>query len=324
MSEQADRLVERIRREGPIPFDAFVEAALFGDGGFFARARGAGRAGRDFVTSPEIGPLFGALLARGLDRWWAELDHPDPFLVVDAGAGRGRLAADVLAAAPACAPALRYVLVERSLELRTAQRTLLALEPVEDALGPMVRTDTDAPVPVLGMGPIASSLPDFPAVHGPGVVVANELLDNLPFRVVERSTTGWMEVRIGADGRTFVEVVVPAAPELAAEADLVAAGVAPEGARLPVPTGIPDWLLGCAGMLRGGFLVVVDYVVTAAELVTRGEGGWLRTYRDHERGGSALMTPGEQDITIDVPREYLVHAAERAGFRLHQELTQAE
>ncbi len=56
-----DEIVERIGREGPIRFDAFVELALYGEGGFFTRGGGAGRAGRDFVTSPEVGPLFGAL-----------------------------------------------------------------------------------------------------------------------------------------------------------------------------------------------------------------------------------------------------------------------
>ncbi|MEX2048295.1 MAG: SAM-dependent methyltransferase, partial [Gemmatimonadota bacterium] len=113
----AEVLAERIHREGPIPFDAFVETALYGDGGFFDRGRGAGRANRDFVTSPEVGQLFGAVVARALDRWWEELGRPDPFLVVDAGAGRGRLAADVLAASPESAGAMRLVLVERSAEL---------------------------------------------------------------------------------------------------------------------------------------------------------------------------------------------------------------
>src|SRR3954453_18739205 len=100
-------IAERIHREGPIPFDAFVDLALYGSGGFFDQARGAGRAGRDFVTSPEVGQLYGALVARAVDGWWRELGEPDPFLLVDAGAGRGRLAADVLAAAPAGGPAAR-------------------------------------------------------------------------------------------------------------------------------------------------------------------------------------------------------------------------
>ncbi len=70
-------------------------------------------------------------------------------------------------------------------------------------------------------------------------------------------------------------------------------------------------------------LVVIDYAATADELVARGADGWLRTYRDHGRGGAPLSAPGEQDLTIDVPREYLVHAAARAGFRLRDDTTQA-
>ena len=324
MDRVREQLAERIRREGPIPFDAFVEVALYGDGGFFTRARGAGRAGRDFITSPEVGPLFGVLVARALDGWWRDLHEVDPFLVVDAGAGRGRLAADVLAAAPDCAAALRYVLVERSPELQAAQRELLVFEPFEDALGPMVRTDDDATIPVVGMGPIATALAELPAVPLTGVVFANELLDNLPFRVVERAADGWMEVRVAVDGDEFVEALIPAAEELAAEAELVAAGAARVGVRLPVPTGIPEWLHACAVVLRRGVLVVIDYAATGAELVERGERGWLRTYRDHDRGVAPLAAPGEQDITIDVPVEYLVHAAGRVGFRLVVDTAQAE
>src|SRR3954464_13895001 len=105
MTTAGQEIVERIGREGPIGFDAFVELALYGEGGFFTRARGAGRAGRDCVTSPEVGPLFGALVARALDGWWRDAAAPDPFLVIEAGAGRGRLARGVVAPNPAGAGA---------------------------------------------------------------------------------------------------------------------------------------------------------------------------------------------------------------------------
>jgi SAM-dependent MidA family methyltransferase len=318
-----EAIVERIGREGPIGFDAFVELALYGEAGFFTRARGAGRAGRDFVTSPEVGSLFGALVARALDGWWRADGAPDPFLVVEAGAGRGRLAADVLAAAPDCATALRYVLVERSPALREAQRDLLEVEPFEDALGPVVRDEEDAPIPVVGMGPIVTALDGLPAVPLDGVVLANELLDNLPFRMVERRDGTWWEVRVALDGDALAESVVPASVELSTEADLVVSDPA-DGTRVPVPMALGAWLRECAGALRHGRLVVVDYVATAAELVERRQRGWLRTYRDHGRGTAALTAPGAQDITIDVPHEYLVHAAQRVGFRLELDLTQAE
>jgi SAM-dependent MidA family methyltransferase len=344
-------LAERIGREGPIPFDAFVEGALYGDGGFFDRGRGAGRAGHDFVTSPEVGPLFAALVARALDGWWDGLGTPDPFFVVEAGAGRGRLAADLLASAPRCAPALRYLLVERSASLRDAQRDLLTLEPLEDAVGPTTVVDDDVEaVPVAGAGPIVASLAELPELPLDGLVLANELLDNLPFRLVERSDEGWNEVRVTLDvdstaasgsgsppGRTrgaaaagdrpwFAEVLVPAAPELAAEADVVAGAhlPLPSGTRLPVPTGTRAWLREAARTIHRGHLVVVDYVATAPELLERGPDGWLRTYRDHARATSPLVAPGDQDITHDVPLEYLLHAAERAGWSLVRQTTQAD
>jgi SAM-dependent MidA family methyltransferase len=326
-TDLAERIAERIRREGPIPFDRFVDAALYDeDGGFFARGGGAGRAGRDFVTSPEVGALYGALVARYLDNAWAELGQPDPFVVVDAGAGRGRLAADVLRAEPDCGRALRYVLVERSAELLAAQRELLAVEPADRALGPAVRIEPDeAPRPITGVGPIVTSLRELPAIEIPaGVVIANELLDNLPFRIVERTGNGWSEIRVGANDSGFAEITVPAAPDVADAADDVAAGAAiPDGARLPVPTATVDWLAACGHALRRGFLVVVDFADSVASLAERGHDQWLRTFRGHQRGGAPLAEPGSQDITYDVPAEHLVTHARRAGFRVVEQTTQA-
>src|SRR5262249_3684882 len=239
MADLPERIAERIRREGPVPFDRYVDAALYDeDGGFFALGGGAGRAGRDFVTSPEVGALFGALVARVLDRAWLALGGPEPFLAGDAAAGRGRLAADVLRARPESVRALRYVLVERSATLRVAQRDLLTLEPADRALGPAVRDEPDeAPRPVEGIGPIVTSLPELPALElHTGAPAANGALDTLPSRSVGRVNGTGKEVGVGSGARALVEVVVPASPEVAAAADDVAAGAAiPERARLPVP-----------------------------------------------------------------------------------------
>jgi SAM-dependent MidA family methyltransferase len=298
-----------------------MDAALYDPhDGFFATGGGAGRAGRDFVTSPEVGTLFGTLVARALDDVWHQIGAPDPFVVIEAGAGQGRLAADVLRADPACAAALRYVLVERSELLRASQRELLALEPPDEALGPFAAgvDDGDAPEPIEGAGPIVTSLDELPGLHVDGVVVANELLDNLPVDLVERAVDGWREVRVGcADDGSFVEVLVPAIEELATEADIVAAGAhVPTGARLPVPLATRAWLGSVAALVRRGRVLLVDYADTAAGLLARGPSGprgWLRTYRAHERGVGPLAQPGSQDITCDVPLEFLVHAASRAG-----------
>lgn len=323
-----DRLVERIHRQGPIPFDAFVDAALYDPAdGFFARGRGSGRAGRDFVTSPEVGPLYGALVARAIDDAWDALDAPDPYLVVEAGAGNGRLAREILRAQPRCARALRLVLVERSRALRDEQRDRLPVEPVEDALGPALPgVGGDAPVPVPRIGPIVTALDELPAIVTDGVVVANELLDNLPLRLVERTPDGWDEIRVGVDrADALVEVAVPAPRELAVEADELAGELRFEpGTRIPLPTGAAQWLADSSRLLRRGFLVVVDYADELASIASRGPSDWLRTYRSHARGIDPLDVPGEQDITYDVPVEYLRLAAKRVGLRLVSETTQAE
>ena len=318
-----ERLRARIGREGPVSFATFMETALYDpDAGFFSSGGGAGRAGRDFVTSPEVGGLFGALVARHLDRVWRRLGEPDPFVVVEAGAGRGRLAADVLRAGPECRRALRYFLVERSAALRHEQHGLLRLEPADEALGPSVHgVDPDDPSEVVpGTGPIMSSMADLPALALDGVVLANELLDNLAVRIVERRAGAWAEVRVGLRGDELVEVAVPAPPDLDL-ADLPPE--APDGARLPVPVGAAEWLDRSRRTLVRGELVVIDYVATWSELIERGQDGWLRTYRGHGRAGSPLADPGSCDITSDVPFEALVAAAGRAGLVVDRHTDQA-
>jgi SAM-dependent MidA family methyltransferase len=299
--------------------------------GFFASGRGAGRAGGDFVTSPEIGSLFGACVARALDRCWGEMGRPDPFVVMEAGAGNGRLARDVLRARPACLGALHYVLVESSAVLREEQRERLEIEPADEALGPFAKVSPeDSPVPVEGSGPVFVSLDELPALELSGMVFANELLDNLPFGVAESRDGAWLEVRIALTPTgEFTEVLVPAeagdAESLAAITDGV--GV-PDGARLPIPRGIDSWLEACGRVLRRGTLVAIDYVDDTRGVLERqprtGSVSWLRTYQGHRRGSSPLESPGAHDITADVVREQLLHAARAAGFSYAGDQSQAE
>jgi NADH dehydrogenase [ubiquinone] 1 alpha subcomplex assembly factor 7 len=322
-----DVIASRIHREGPITFDQFVELALYAPGcGFFATGHGAGRAGRDFVTSPETGSLFGACVANALDRLWHEQGSPDPFVVIEAGAGRGRLARDVLRAEPECASALHYVLVERSSALRDEQREALDLEPAEEALGGFAReVPDDAPVPVRGTGPVFVGLSDLPALEISGVVLANELLDNLPFGIAQWDGGAWDEVRVALGAEGLREVLVPAEDSDAAALSEVTAGTTIRaGARLPIPRGIDAWLEACGRLLRRGALVMIDYVDDAGGLLARGNEGWLRTYRAHERGSAPLDDPGEQDLTADVVREQVARAARAAGFAVARDQTQAE
>ncbi|MEM9714198.1 MAG: SAM-dependent methyltransferase [Actinomycetota bacterium] len=230
--------------------------------GFFSTGGGAGRSDRDFVTSPEIGPLFGEVVARALDRWWDQLDRPEAFTVVDAGAGRGTLARAILAAEPACRTALELVLVERSAALRG-----------------------EHPAGVTSVG-------DMPQRIDIGVVVANELLDNLAFRVIERTEAGWCDVVVDLDDDGLTERLGPPVG--------AAAGDGPIGARVPIQTAARAWVVSTIAAVGLGGLVAIDYTSTTAELARLGDAGWLRTYRGQQRGGSPLDRPGGQDLTADV------------------------
>jgi SAM-dependent MidA family methyltransferase len=312
----ARRLAERIARHGPLPYDAFVEAALYDpDGGFYAGGGTAGRRG-DFITGPEVGPLFGAVLARAIDGWWRELGRPDPYVVVDAGAGPGTLARSVLAAQPACAPALRYVLVERSAALRARHADghlplVPAAEAFAGASGGGEEGEDEHAIATAGRGPLVVSLPDLPAVSVTGVVLANELLDNLPFGLAVWDG-GWQEARVGVEpGGAFVEVLVPPLGPLPAALPPTAA----LGARAPLQRAAAAWLRAALDLLERGRVVSIDYTSDTAAMAARPWREWLRTYRAHERGDHPLRHPGTQDITCDVALDQLASVQEPDAVR---------
>ncbi len=288
-------IAQRARRFGPLRYDEVLDLALYHEEhGFYTTCAGAGRAGGDFLTSPEVGPLFGAVLARALDGWWDELGRPDPYVVVEGGAGSGALAASILAAQPACGPALRYLLVERSPAWRAEHARRLPLEPA----GLVLATDRDGGAPHdAGAGPLVASLEGLPPGPFDGVVLANELLDNLPFRLLQRAAAGWDEVRVDAD---LHEVLVRAP----LDGDRLAPG-APGGARIPVQERAAAWVRAACDSLRRGRVVAIDYADTTPSMARRPWTDWVRTYRGHQRGGPPLDHLGEQDVTCEVAADQL-------------------
>ena len=271
MPSAADDVAEAVAASGPLRFDEFLQIALYGPRGFYQSGGQAGRRG-DFLTSPEVGPLFGVVLARALDRWWADLGRPDPFTVVDAGAGPGTLARAVLSAPAECRDALRYVAVEISAEQRSRH-----------------------PAGV-------DSRADLPSGPMDGVVFANELLDNLPFRLLVFDGS-WREaqVDVARDGR-LVEVLTHPLDPL----PVWLPARAPHGARVPWQEMAADWVRSASSMVRHGRVVAIDYVTarTAALAVVPWR-EWLRTYSGQQRGGHYLGDTGGQDITAQVALDQL-------------------
>jgi SAM-dependent MidA family methyltransferase len=309
-------MLARIARHGPVRFDEVMQAALYdGEAGFYATVGQAGRRG-DFLTSVEVGPLFGAVLARALDAWWEEAGSPHPFVVVEAGAGSGTLARAVLHAQPRCREALRYVLVERSARLRAAHADGLPLALPAHAFATSAGSDEEEePAPTTApAGPIAVSLDALPPPGTAHLVLANELLDNLPVRLLERADEGWAEVWVGADGNRLVEILLPAG-------DLPLAPHAGIGARVAWQRHAVQWVADALEVAER--VVVVDYATTTDAMAQRPWREWLRTYRGHAAGSGPLVDLGSQDITCEVAVDQLAAVREPDRVRPQSEFLRA-
>ncbi len=276
--EVAARIRAAIAERGPITFAEFMEHALYGPGGFYERPP-VGPQGH-FVTSPHVHPVFADLVRLALLQAWEALGRPEPLRIVELGAGEGTLARGILLGLEAGGIPVRYVAVEISPGAREA----LAELPVE----------------------VASSLPELEPLD-PGLVVANELLDNLPFRRVRRRGGRLLEVRVGAEGSRLVEIETPCEPELAglAPPDL------PEGAEAVVPTGALALLGDLAGVLRRGYALLIDYGSAG------GPAGEVHGYRGHAVLEDVLADPGSADITAGVDLGMVAARAEALGLRVH-------
>lgn len=253
---------------GALRFDQFMSIALYCEAGFYTRHGQAGRRG-DFITSPEIGPLFGAVVARALDDWWQELGCPASFTVVEVGAGPGTLARSVLAANGACADALHYVAVEVSATQRSMHPAGIESR---------------------------AAMPTEPFA---GVIIANELLDNLPFRLFVFDDS-WREAYVVWDGLRFAERL-----KACRELPTCLPTEVGHGARVAVQDAAAKWVSDALSLLTAGRLVAFDYTTSTSMMGVRPWREWLRTFVAHGRGVHYLSAVGEQDITAEVALDQL-------------------
>lgn len=280
---------------GAISFARYMELALYAPGlGYYsAGARKFGADG-DFVTAPELSPLFSRCVARHGAGLLAEMGGGE---VLEFGAGSGAMAADILLEMEriqALPP--RYAILEVSADLRERQRQTLA-----------------ARVPhLLERVQWLEALPR----HFVGVVLGNEVLDAMPVHRFRWRDGQARELGVSRDGEGFAWHELPVCtPRLAARVrELAAANTWPEGYESEVNLTAEDWLHSLAGVLERGAAVLFDYGFPRHEYYhPQRSGGTLMCHYRHRSHPDPLILPGLQDITAHVDFSAMAAAATDAG-----------
>jgi NADH dehydrogenase [ubiquinone] 1 alpha subcomplex assembly factor 7 len=270
-----ESIANAIRDHGPITFAEYMELALSGPGGFFAHPP-VGPDGH-FVTAPHVHPVFAELLGRAIVDLHDRLGEPRPLRLSEVGAGDGTLARQLL---------------EHLRDLDLAYTAIDASPGAREALGSIDGIE------------VAARLDGSPQL-----ILANELMDNLPFRRLRGTASGTKEVVIGLDGDRFVERLRDPSPgddiplsedEEAVLPDGATAFIEEVGARLAHP----------------GYALLVDYGGVGEP------GGPPHGYRAHRPVEDLLDRPGETDITCGLDFDLLGHHAERQGLIAFPSVTQ--
>jgi SAM-dependent MidA family methyltransferase len=282
-----DRLHERIRSEGPIPFVEWMTAALYDpEQGYYFRSDRErwGREG-DYRTSPERSVLFAATFARYFAKLYQDLGSPAALTIVEVGAGAGHFAETVLETLQLRFPDIfsktHYFIDEPSPDSWARARLRLTRFGTRVEFEPLAALD--------------------PLDHA--IVFSNELLDAFPVHRVIVQEGDLRELHVGVNESGSFEWIVGQLSTHRLSDHFSRLGVRlGEGQIADVNLEIENWLELVSRKLRSGYLITVDYGVEAAVLYSEGarREGSLRAFHKHQVSGDVLLQPGQQDITSSV------------------------
>jgi SAM-dependent MidA family methyltransferase len=287
------RIKDRIRADGPIPFSAYMEMALYEPGlGYYSAGLEKFGAGGDFVTAPELGSLFARCLAQQAAQIGAEFGAD--WGILEIGAGSGRLTLDLLLELGAERAPARYRILERSGHLRAVQAKRFEAAP--DWLKQRISW-LDAP-------------PDTP---WQGLLLANEVIDAL---AVERFriTDGAIEQQlVGLQGDAFGWEHRPAPPAMAQRVgQLLGERLSewPQGYCSEYLPSLPAWLGSITQTMQRGVALFIDYgYPRPAYYHPERHDGTLKCHYRQRMHGDPFAWPGLQDLTASVDFTALAEAA---------------
>ncbi|MCL1593804.1 MAG: SAM-dependent methyltransferase [Actinomycetia bacterium] len=277
-----EKLIARISRDGPLYFDDYMEACLYDpDDGFYSSGRIRPGEQADFLTSPEISPWFGVLVGG----WATSEANGEVIDLVEVGAGSGALFKELDEVAGEAGIGLVGVEVSES-----ARRKL--------------RKDYPDSTIVATLGEVRES--------ARAVVIANELLDNLPAALARKTRDGWAELVVSSEGTVLVLEEVAARSTVAAWCDAMFPNIGPGGV-VTAQLAVERWIETVLRMFGTVSLCIIDYAATAEELSARNISSLVRSYREQQTDLDWLSTPGENDITVDVNIDGVLNVCARLG-----------
>ncbi len=308
----SERVAAFIRGEieaagGSLSFAEFMQHALYAPGlGYYAAGATKFGAAGDFVTAPEVSPLFGRVLARQCAEVLSAVKEAS---ILEFGAGTGRLALDLLRAlAERDSLPAHYDIVEVSADLRERQEALLR-DQAPDLLS------------------VVRWLDEPPQRHR-GVIVANEVIDALPVERFRRKSQGVEQLRVVSQDDRF-ETRYAAAPALlenaVIEIEEQIGRQLPDGYASDVSLGLPGWVRDITAALEIGVAFMLDYGVSRREYYApERSAGWLRCHFRHHAHNDPLILVGIQDLTAWVDFTAVADAGVRAGLDVAGYTSQAQ
>jgi len=293
-------IADRIRAAGKITFADYMAACLYepGLGYYTSPGRKVGTEG-DFYTSITVHATFGRVIAREIVVMWRSMDCPADFTLVEAGAGHGRLACDIMdflsEQQPDCYAATKLVLVEQEPSLAEAQATLLVKHAAK----------------LSWLSP--AELPNF---RFSGVLYSNELLDAMPVHRVLMTPQGLKEIYVTLDGDQLQDLAdTPSTPALEAYLERFGIPLHP-GQEAEVSLSGLSWFENVAECLQHGFILTIDYGWAKAELYSpRRNLGTLLCYYKHTVEDNPYQRLGQQDITTHINFSALIERGEELGLK---------
>jgi SAM-dependent MidA family methyltransferase len=290
------RMTSEVRAHGPMPFSRFMEMALYEPGlGYYSAGLHKLGEGGDFVTAPGLGTVFARCLARQVSGIAAELGR---YAILEVGAGTGRLAVDLLSSLPETAYPERYMILERSADLRQVQMDTLKSE-LPGWSGRIVWLD------------------EPPARDWQGVLLANEVIDALPVEMFCIEDDRVRQCAIGlADGQ-LATMTQPAPSALERRVQAIGERLdhsMGNGYQSEVCTLLAPWLSGLSAGMQRGCALFIDYGYPRREYYSaqRHMGTLICHYR-HLGHDDPLFYPGLQDISAFVDFTALAEAGDAAG-----------